>query len=185
MNGLGQNGEFGGIPKNTEYELKNNEYLLINYTSSTTTDGTDAKTKINEYYGPGTIIKPNFNLIDSEEYRSTFKFTKTDGFNFDQFGITRPEGMYSLGTEEQIEIRDFVSVKLNEVNTNIYWELQEEIPDQYNRVKFPFDGDLTYYTDATYTEVSSSETNYKRHLSYTLKDGEYLFYTGANKTDLA
>jgi hypothetical protein len=95
--------------------------LLINYTSSSTTDGAETKTKINKYYGPGTIIRPNFALVDSEEYHKLHKYPKQDGFNFSEFDkAINPAGMFTLGTNEQIEIRDFVSVKLDEISTNIY-----------------------------------------------------------------
>jgi hypothetical protein len=94
---------------------------LINYTSSSTTDGTETKTKINKCYGPGEIIKPNFQLIDSQEYNKLHKFTKEDGFDFSAYaGVDSPAGMFTLGTDEQIEIRDFIAVSLDEMSTNIY-----------------------------------------------------------------
>jgi hypothetical protein len=68
-NGLGQNGAFQNIPKDAEYQLKSNEYLLINYTNNSSDgSGNETKTVINEYYGPGKIIKPNFALTDSTLY---------------------------------------------------------------------------------------------------------------------
>jgi hypothetical protein len=35
-------------------------------------------------------------------------------------GITQPEGMFTLGTDEQIEIRDIMEVVLDQQVTNIY-----------------------------------------------------------------
>ena len=124
MDGLGQNGEYSGIRANEEYELDDNEYLLINYTNSETVDEEEKKTKINKFYGPGTIIRPNFEMIDSIQYRTLHSYSKKDGFDF--VGISElvpsnvPAGMFTLGTDEQIEIRNFVRVDLDEQSTNIY-----------------------------------------------------------------
>ena len=182
-NGLGQNAEYGGIAANKEYCLKPSEYLLINYTSSSSTEGAENKTKINTYYGPGTIIKPNFELIDSEEYNKLHKYPKQDGFSFTDYGsIENPAGMFTLGTNEQIEIREFVSVKLDEMSTNIYWQRKDETPDMYNRIKFTFDEDPI---DNEGQATTKDNPNFKKCLSYTLKDGEYFYYTGPNKTDIA
>ena len=188
-NGLGQNSVYEGIPANTEYRLKADEYLLINYTSSTTTDGNEEKTKINSYWGPGTIIKPNFDLIDSIKYHASHSYTKNqkDGsYSFADYGKT-PEGMFTLGTNEQIEIREFVKVTLDEMSTNIYWELNEEIPDIHNRIYFPFDEDPV--DSQTGNPVTREYANEHRDevtwTAYTLKDGEYFYYTDHNKSDIA
>ena len=56
------------IAKNTEYQLKKGEKLYIMYTSESTTDSsTDVVKSI--YYGPGTIIRPNFDLGDSNKVK--------------------------------------------------------------------------------------------------------------------
>jgi hypothetical protein len=36
--------------------------------------------------------------------------------------------MFTLSVNEQIEIRDFAKVVLDEIGSNIYWELQNEVP---------------------------------------------------------
>jgi hypothetical protein len=119
MDGLGQNGSFQNIPKDAEYQLKPTEYLLINYTNSSKDDsGNETKTVINEYYGPGTIIKPNFALTDSELYNKNHTFSKKDGFYF----ADKPDcsGMFTLGTDEQICIREIIKVELDEASTHLY-----------------------------------------------------------------
>ncbi|MDY2735409.1 hypothetical protein, partial [Intestinibacter sp.] len=60
------------INKNTEYQLKkgengkSDEKLYIMYTSESTTDSSADVVK-SIYYGPGAIIRPNFDLRDSAE----------------------------------------------------------------------------------------------------------------------
>lgn len=76
--------------------------------------------------------------------------------------------MFTLGTNEQICIRELVSVELDEAGTNIYWERNDEIPDSASQ---PFEFDESW----------DKGTNN----AYTLKDGEHLYYTDAKKTDIA
>ena len=50
--------------------------------------------------------------------------------------------MFTLGTDQQIEIREFVEVQLDKASTNIYWHLQDETPDtsgnaDERRIYFP------------------------------------------------
>lgn len=167
MDGLGQDGSYVGIRANEEYELKSNEYLLINYTNSETVDEEERKTVINKHYGPGTIIRPNFELIDSGENRKLHSYSKTEGFDFTQWLSSNPSGMFTLGTDEQIEIRDFVEVKLDEVSTNIYWTRNDEdtLTDENGKITFVFNED--------------------NNTAYTLKEGEYFYYTSKDKIDLA
>jgi hypothetical protein len=96
---------------NGEYRLKSNEYILFNYTESKTVEGTEQKTVVNKVYTEGDIIRANFNLIDSSLYHNNHSYSKRDGFSFDGY---QPEGMFTLGANEQIEIRDIVKVELDE-----------------------------------------------------------------------
>jgi len=182
--GLGQNSEYVGITANEEYTLKAGEYLLINYTQSSNEDGTEQKTKINKFYGPTTIIKPNFELIDSKKYSKSHNYTKKDGYSFLEYDKS-PDGLFTLGANEQIEIRDFVQVNLDEISTNIYWERNDEIPDYRNRIIFEFTEEPVYFTDNTYKTKSDTPTEYVIYTAYTLKDGEYFYYTDQNKNDIA
>ena len=189
QNGIGQHAEYHGIKKDQEYELKDGEYLLINYTSSTSTEGNDVKTVINEKYDKGTIIKANFELMDSETHNKVYAFTKKSGFSFTDKISTTISGMFTLGTSEQIEIRDFMKVTLDEFGTNMYWILnaENESSDSYHNIKFPFKEEpVNINTGKPIENPDKSKENLEwKYLSYTLKDGEYLFYTGANKTDIA
>ena len=109
--GLGQDADVTTLNANEEHLLAPNEFLLINYTHATSTEGSN-KTVINRYIGPGNIIKPSFALADSQEYRTTHSYTKTSGFgdfrDDNGYIVTDPEvvnikGMFTLGTNEQIE----------------------------------------------------------------------------------
>lgn len=184
--GLGQDAILSGIAKNEEYELQNGEYLLINYTSSETYDEEEVKTKINKVHEAGTIIKPNFELIDSIKYRTLHSYSKTEGYDFTGLipsDMSNPDGMFSLGTDEQIEIRDFVKVELDEQCTNIYWTRNDE--DMYSNN----DGEIEFkFTDEFVEDSAGPDIHNGVHgyfLSYTLKDGEYLYYTNKDMIDLA
>lgn len=169
------------IAKNTEYQLKDNEKLYIMYTSESTTDSsTDVVKSI--YYGPGAIIRPNFDLQDSEVIKNSgaswTKVLKSDtNFvnpnNNEKYKQDAGFGMLTLGSNEQIEIRKAAEVKLNEAQTYIYWTLNKSSLDTDKKIKFVNAGTI---------EISGVE---KQRYTYTLKDGEYFYYTDQNKLDLA
>jgi hypothetical protein len=149
--------------------LEEGDYLLINYTNTVTDDAGNEKTVVyNIPYTAGTMIKANFDLIDSRTYHGTHKYTKQSGFNFSQLGPD--EGMFTLGTNEQICIRDFISVVLDSPAANLYWELQSDDSEASSN-SFNFN---ETWSDGT--------TTYK---AYTLKDGEYFYYSDAKKSNFA
>lgn len=163
INGLGQSAEYSGIATNTEYELGKDEYLLINYTQSSS-DDTNQTTVINEYLGEGTIIKPNFNLIDSKTVNLTKSYNKTSGYSFvDYAAVETVPGMFTLGANEQIEVREIATVKLDQTGMYLYFIKANEQAGGDKKIHL-FEGE---------------------DISYTLKEGEYLFYTDSNKIDFA
>ena len=183
--GLGQNADNETLTKDGEYELKPNEYLLINYTDSKTDEaGKETKSVINKYYGPGTIIRPNFALTDSVLYHSSgHSYSKTSGFYFKE--TTTPEGMFTLGVNEQIEIRDIVKINFTSKDTLLYWILQSDDPEVETNT-FNFDED--YGLDEDRKDSNGNEwikDGKPIHNAYTLKEGEYLCYTTSKKQDLA
>lgn len=164
--GFGIDATYSGVPKDGEYQLKGGEYLLINYTDSKTdSSGAETKSVINLEYGEGTIIKANFSLIDSEKYHENHSWSKKDKFSFENHpGVP---GMFTLGTNEQIEIRDIVKVDLDDETMYLYWELNSDDPEkETNEFKF--------------TENYNGGTEN----AYTLKEGEHLYYTNSKKQDL-
>ena len=122
-NGLGQNKTVAQITAGTDYQLKQGEYLCINYTPSST-ENSNSSAVVNKVYPAGTIIRASKGLIDSKDYRALgHNYSKTDKAGFDftaELGAGTVGGMFTLGTNEQIEIRDFVQVKLDKQATNIY-----------------------------------------------------------------
>lgn len=124
-NGLGQNKTVAQIVAGTDYQLKQGEYLCINYTPSST-ENSNSSAVVNKVYPAGTILRASKGLIDSTDYRRLgHNYSKTAGFDFTaELGKTEGAGgiggMFTLGTNEQIEIRDFVQVKLDKQATNIY-----------------------------------------------------------------
>jgi hypothetical protein len=161
------------IKNGTEYELKEGEYLYIEYTPSTTTsDGSAVAESVKEVLGPGKIIKPSgfeAGLVDSTVYAAEHTAPKKVDFP-DIKGVP----MFSLGASEQIELRDLARVELT---------------------KSSFTNASTIYVYKNFNSCPELETipsdgsGYKDgeriNSSYTLKDGEYIFYTDQNKTDFA
>ena len=187
QDGLGQKGQLFELPKGIEYELTEDEYLLINWTQSK--EGNDEeKEEQNKVYGKGTIIKPNFLLVDSEDWHSeNHSYTKLNvKGKFEAF--SNLPGMFTLGTNEQIEIREIITVTLDDAHTNLYWDLPDRVSTAGGYVEFPFDEEPVYIHKTTkelWTEADGINNREIRYLSYTLKEGEYLYYTDMNKSDIA
>lgn len=178
-NGLGTDAVVTSIEKNCEYQLTGTDKLYINYTSSETDEnGTEHKEVVNKVYYAGTIIKPNFDLLPSNT--NSAQPSKKSGFSFTEF-----DGMYTMSSTEQIEIRKEAVVYLGgyqadgttQINGQeyayVYWETNNDIEttsilgsdgSRQTILTFPF----------------NEETN-----EYTLQDGEYFYYTDKNKTDMA
>lgn len=175
--GLGANAILNYIPANTEYQLKDGDELYINYTQSNSTDGSNTNSTVvnivytKDYVDPRSgltknIIKPNFDMYDSEalqnQKKTTLKWAKTSGFDFTNKGgsINKPAGMFSFAASEQVEIRAINKITLNKP-CNLYWEFK----------------DCEKVNDAL-TNKDEIEP------SYTLQEGEYLFYTDTNRQEM-
>lgn len=182
--GFGKNAVYSSLTLNTEYQLKTGEYLCINYTNATSSVGeitenssaaTIATTSevVNTYYDAGTIIKPNFSIRDSaarhEEGKSYSKQLNRDAYNFsDKIGYPGIEGLFSLGTDEQIDIREPVTVLVYAEN---------------NTATETFDPVYVYFNlnnERKYDTITLVEA----HKNYILEEGEYFWYTDKNKQTL-
>lgn len=167
------------IDKNTEYQLKETEKLYIMYTSESATESsTNVVNSI--FYGPGAIIKPNFELRDSGKVNgagaSWTKVLKSDTVFINKNNNEKDKrdagfGMLTLGSNEQIEIRKPAKVELKEAQTYIYWTLNK--------------GSLTTDGKINFKLIKVDDNPDNNYYSYTLKDGEYFYYTDQNKLDLA
>ena len=126
--GLGRDPDGSDISKDAAYQLQENEYLLINYTNSKTDEsGNETKSVINKCYKCGDIIQPNFGIVDSLLYHKNHSYSKTSGFDFTSLsnvnGYTNfknPEGMFTLGTDEQICIKEIVKIELDKNDSFLY-----------------------------------------------------------------
>lgn len=165
--GLGRDATYSGIASNEDYQLKTkeeaadagfvnacDEFLLINYTpSATDSDGNSTtSTPVTICYGPGTIIRPNFELINSSSAKtSSVSWTKKietvdlaaatynptsyrSALESDVKDATKVGGMFTLGTDEQIELREKVEISFDdEISTAaamyVYWKRANETKD--------------------------------------------------------
>ena len=100
-------------------------------------------------------------------------------------------GMFTLGTNEQIEIREIVQVTLDSPNTNLYWEISDVASTVMiggrGRIDFPWNEEPIHPDTGekiTVTAEMEKGTDYI-FSAYTLKEGEYLYYTDMNKSDIA
>ena len=170
---LGRDQKANFISNNEEYKLRAGEYLFIEYTPSTTTEEegtTQAQEAKKEVHGPGTIIRPNGfeeGLINSASIERSA--TKNVTFKLPD-GSSAEKALYSLGATEQIEIREYSQVVLNKelfANSAVIYVYKN-------------------FNNCPELEGPAEFDGGKRiNSSYTLKDGEYIFYTDQNKTELA
>lgn len=184
--GLGQNAKPFELSAGIEYCLGHDEYFLVNWTQ-TKEGSNDEKEEYWLTYGEGDIIKPNFNLADSEDwYNAHHSFTKLNvASKFD--ALPELPGMFTLGTNEQVEIRELIQVTLNGPSTNLYWELPDLVSTAGGYLEFPFDEDpIDIDTGLPWRDDGSPNSKARRFFtSYTLKEGEYLYYTDMNKSNIA
>lgn len=180
---LGKKLELESIPANADYALKSGEYLFIDYESAENSSSTTTR-RISKVYGQGTIIRPNFvlsasaqvNTLKKEKFNkdltSGTSWTKaSDGSPFDNGSAVLPTGLYTLSTQEQIEIREPVQVKIQSMGANIYWERKNE--------------DMLTRAEDTLRGLKRAYFFPKGALSYTLQEGEYFYYTDTDKLDMA
>ena len=155
---------YAGIPKDGEYQLRDNDKLYINYTK-TNDDDNETKTVINKVYSASdnVVIRANFELMDSATYHGSHSYSKKDGYNF----TDNIEGMFTLGSDQQIEIREPVTVTLDESQSKLYWFFKTDNLNN-NLVYFCRDESSPFGEDGN---------------EYTLQDEEYVFYTNIKETD--
>ena len=186
QDGLGQNATPFELTAGIEYTLGKDEYLLLNWTQ--TKEGTsDEKEEHWETYGQGVTIKPNFRLADSEDWHNAnHSYTKLNVLK--KFSVnTNLPGMFTLGTNEQIEIREVIQVELDGANTNLYWEIPDLVSTTGGYLEFPFNEEPVHPSTGVKVVVTSEMKKGEDYiyLAYTLKEGEYLYYTDMNKSDIA
>jgi len=165
------------INANEDYELKAGQYIYINYTEASSTDPDNQKKSIkNIYYGPGTIIRPNFELQDSASIEPKTKKITGNFIEYTSEGKPANPGesktlpgnkMLTLGTNEQIELRKVAVTTL-------------EATSAQSPLKV-----YTYWTSPKEQENLEWKTVDTHTISYILEDGEYFYYTDANKLDMA
>lgn len=169
----GKDSKAAVISNNSEYSLRANEYLYIEYTPSTASDDGTAQesTAVTEIYGPGTIIRPSGfteGLMDSTYATSKGKSPfKNVTFDNPTGSGSITVGMQRFSANEQVEIRDLAKVEL----TKDSFKSSSAIYVYKN-----FSSDIL--EDANYVTANGQRV-------YTLKDGEYIFYTDQNQTELA
>ncbi len=167
---LGQDAIPNEITNGTDYELLNGECLYIEYTPSTTTAEGVSETlpPVTEQYGQGTIIRPQgfeTGLIDSTvKQEAGTSYAKHVTFKTNTNSGSEDIGMFSFGANEQVEIRDFARVVLKNKTVPSLWVYKN------------FDCDILENWDRNDKNVCRK---------YTLKDGEYIFYTDQDKSELA
>lgn len=213
--GLGENATYDTIKANAEYKLKQGDYLCINYTkssnSASTNENATSQTSeiINETYGTGTVICPNFDLVDSSKYHLTHSYSKTSGFTFDSnIASVPPEGMFTMGTNEQIAIREPAEISfgtkisghvesLTPEPLYLYWTLNTAKPEFTEEqifgegsgpnIQSEYANIIKIFKNTPgFSEGSNDQQNNKIYrYSYTLGDGEYLYYTNSSKASLA
>jgi hypothetical protein len=173
------------IKNGEEYQLRQGEHLYIEYTPSTTTEDGTTKTQatVTEKYGAGAIFKPSgfeTGIMDSATYMNLGNtYAKTVSFESDSGGALQI-GMHSLGANEQIEMREPAKVELT----------RESLAGGFSANTSAKIYVYKNFNDCRALEqleeaVDDSGNRSRVNNSYILKDGEYIFYTDQNKSELA
>jgi hypothetical protein len=163
---LGSDAKFDYISNNEEYQLNEGEYLYIEYTPPST-DSTQNPEPVKEVYGKGTILKPSG--FEGDGLKSSNTQTGTSSHKNVIFpGNSDAIPVFSLGASEQITIRELAKVEIKAKDFS-------NSPTIYLYKNF---------NDCIELEDDSEESQLEVR-SYTLKDGEYIFYTDINQTELA
>lgn len=172
---LGKDAVYSVLTKDCEYQLKRDEYLLINYTpskSTTSEDGTPTSEEgdpIFICYGPGCIIKPNFDLGDSATLvnigTKAYSKKNIDFTNCEKKGLPveisnlNNVNMFGLGANEKIEHRNIASITLkNAINGNKGYNLYWAISDR-----------------------AAANRDIAKTKRYVLKENEYFFIANSDK----
>lgn len=148
------------IDSGTEYQLSENEELIIEY------EDNNSNNRIVVYNATSNvIIKPNFKIYTSQYmYDELHKKPTKFGLSYSSDYSSDIYKFYTFSTNEQVEIRKFIYEELKTMRL-CYWltnQSQNEIKwDLYNNS----DDDFVKY-------------------NYILNDGEYFFYSDKNLTSL-
>ena len=179
VSGLGRDQIALKVKANTEYSLQKDEYVLISYsTSEGREDGTTVLKNI--ALGKGTIIKANFELADSASKSAITKYSKTSNYgpwelDGKLYTTDNIKGMFTCAANEQIEVLEPITVTLDSPNSYLYWEVNPQ-----NR-KFWMDDSGIQYERFPLDHIDATTSS----ASYTLQDGEYLFFTDENMESAA
>ena len=124
---------------NTEYTLNSGEQLVMLYTKD--------EVQKTDVYGPGTVIRPTFNMYYTSKSSSS-KVNRT--WNYD--GISRqPDQFIALSSGQQIEIREILETTLNGANVPCYW-----IRNNPGNILFEADDDYIILNSGEYFIYSNS-----------------------------
>lgn len=177
---IGKDAELNMIKNNVEYTLQENEYLFIEYTESSTDESAEkpqAKTVVYPAGTPLRITGFDTGLVDSDAYgrlgntaAKEVTFVYSSGPENISGDIIEVLPVYRLAASEQIEIRKRAEVVLSQENLG-----KKEVYLYKNFNNCP-------ELELNYDQVTGSSIKERR---YTLKDGEYVFYTDKNKIDFA
>lgn len=171
----GQNADYKYIPKDSEYKLEGNDVLYINYTDSDDTAHwlsyhADGKIKHNGIETEESksrtmnIIRPNFDLHCSQAKVNTGKSYSKTKDKIDPGIKWNIEGLFSLDSSEQIDLREFVKTTVKDP-TPCYW--------------------ITNHNNTLVLKLIENDTiNKKATYEYILDEGEYFFYTNSTRTNL-
>lgn len=141
-NGAGDPGVI--IKANTDYKIKDNQFLNLYYV-----DSNERKQFVT--IPSGTIVRPSFDMYYTTDGVITVNDNDADNLAYDK-----------INTNKTLEIREFVTVKLDNIGTPVYW-----IRNNKNNELFP-----------------STDNNDTSAQTIILDSGEYFIYSNSNFDDL-
>ena len=172
---IGKDAQPAIIKNNEERVLKRGERLYVEYTPSSVTDDgtTQEQESVTEILGEGTIIRPRgfeTGLVDSSVSAAAGNSAyKTVTFRTADNGTVKVD-MQRFGANEQVEVRDYSRVELS----------SESLSSHSSAINI-----YKNFNGCDELEKLSFKDGKRINNTYTLKDGEYIFYTDNNKAELA
>lgn len=171
------------IPANTEYQLKEGDYITFFYRESNENDAPYRYVKYNHIYDKDTdtptVIKSNFTI-----HASTYDRCKINPQSLGPSGLIQPDGInsrfkiinedmygdYDLSGTRKIEMRKINHVKLDSDKNKFYYIISTSTETKN-------DGDY-FIMDLKRSDTKSGKKRYV----HTLQNDEYFVYTNRDKS---
>ena len=183
---------FNDVYENQSYELTTGEYMIF-YLPDTNDSGVIRG--YNAYaFGAGTIIRPGFDIVAQNQLEYLTKYARNRIIPYFETHSGETEyDAYTNNNTYMTEIRNSSNIENNSIPNSksvVIQELNNLTITTEDKYKFfwalsepRYSNEENIKTFVLFDEVDSSEETYEDRNTYTLKSGEYLYYTDSEEKD--